>query len=165
MLNLIHTGESTMFTKIAPNTDAAKALEETLVEASGRTNYNDMVREFNSLEANGFLQFPWDREKASTIHQQMDARGLARDADYTLSFANVGGKKDEKTGAVEGGVVNAYLKRVSDKVGTLVTPAKRGPRTAKVAEAATAAPVSTPAAPAAAPAKSAQAATPAKPSK
>lgn len=107
-----------MFKRVAANSEVGQKLAEQLVETGGRTNYNEVAREYNATPVGDFLQFPWEKEKASTIVQQLSARSVNRDQDYTIAFA------------LQDGVENAFIKRLSETAATFVIGAKRGPRKA-----------------------------------
>lgn len=111
-----------MFKRVAGNTEQATAILSKVAEVSGRTNYNELVLAFNALsrEQGDFLMFPWKRDQAATLSQNLNARGLVREVDFTLGFVN--------TGTAENPVEEVIVRRISDKTGTPIAPAKRGPK-------------------------------------
>lgn len=109
-----------MFKRVAANSEAATKILSQVVEVQGRTNYNEMVAEYNQLGAGDFLMFPWERDKTATLSQNLAARNLTRDVDFTLAFVN--------SGTAEAPKEEVILKRVSEKAGVPVVAAKRGPK-------------------------------------
>lgn len=94
------------------------AIQKTLAEAATRFDYNELTRAFNALAVGAILAFDFQKAKVAMLAKQLEKRGLKRDEDYTVVGAQNG----------ENGPEVAYVTRLTEKAGNIVTAGPRGPR-------------------------------------
>lgn len=94
------------------------AIQKTLAEAATRFDYNELTRAFNALAVGAILAFDFPKAKVAMLAKQLEKRGLKRDEDYTVVGAQNG----------ENGPEVAYITRLTEKAGNIVTAGPRGPR-------------------------------------
>lgn len=98
-----------LFTKIQKNDAAYAELTsqlDSIVSTGSRFPYNELATNYNDLAPNEHLEFPLAKNKLSALVQQLDKRGLARNADYKAIVVPV---KDDETGReVETAFITRY---------------------------------------------------------
>lgn len=113
-----------MFNVTRKSNELFTALKEELSTISSQSHfdYNGLVRQYNELEPEELVDFPYEKKKQSGLVAQLLKRGLQRDVDYTLVMTEV---ESEKKG--EKDVETAFITRVSTKQGAMYQ-SKRGRR-------------------------------------